>query len=65
MKINQKIKKRPIILEDMKQNHAGNKLNFEIKFLPEFTEKYNESNKIKPELNSSNKQTKNKKIFRF
>ena len=27
MKINQKIKKRPIILEDMKQNHADNKLN--------------------------------------
>ncbi len=23
----------------MKQNHAGNKLNFEIKFLSEFTEK--------------------------
>ena len=35
----------------MKQNHGGNKLNFEIKFWPEFTEKYNESNKIKPELN--------------
>ena len=51
MKINQKIKKRPIILEDMKQNHADNKLNFEIKFLPEFTEKYNELNKIKLELN--------------
>ena len=28
MKINQKIKKRPIILEDMKQNHAGNKIKF-------------------------------------
>ena len=27
MKINQKIKKRPIILEDMNQNHADNKLN--------------------------------------
>ena len=27
MKINQKIKKRPIILEDMKKNHADNKLN--------------------------------------
>ena len=52
MKINQKIKKRPIILEYMKQNHAGNKLNFEIKFWPEFTEKYNELNKIKLELNS-------------
>ena len=37
MKINQKIKKRPIILEDMKQNYGGNKLNFEIKFWPEFT----------------------------
>ena len=35
----------------MKQNHAGNKLNFEIKFWPEFTEKYNELNKIKLELN--------------
>ncbi len=55
MKINQKIKKRPIILEDMKQNHASNKLNLEIKFLPEFTEKYNELNKIKLELNSLKK----------
>ena len=27
-----KDKKRPIILEDMKKNHGGNKLNFEIKF---------------------------------
>ena len=25
-------KKKQIILEDMKQNHVGNKLNFEIKF---------------------------------
>ena len=27
MKINKKIKKRPIILEDMKQSYGGNKLN--------------------------------------
>ena len=30
----------------MKQNHAGNKLNFEIKFLPEFTEKYKNDNEL-------------------
>ncbi len=30
----------------MKQNHAGNKLNFEIKFLPEFTEKYKNNNDL-------------------
>ena len=30
----------------MKQNHAGNKLNFEIKFLPEFTEKYKKDNDL-------------------
>ena len=39
-------KKKQIILEDMKQNHAGNKLNFEIKFLPEFTEKYKNDNEL-------------------
>ena len=62
MKINQKIKKRPIIVEDMKQNHVGNKLNFEIKFLPEFTEKYNELNKIKLELNCLKEINKKQKI---
>ena len=39
-------KKKPVILEDMKQNHAGNDLNFEIKFLPEFTEKYKNDNDL-------------------
>ena len=60
MKINQKIKKRPIILEYMKQNHAGNKLNFEIKFLPEFT---NELNKIKLELNCLKEINEKQKIY--
>ena len=63
MKINQKIKKRPIILEDMKQNHGGNKLNFEIKFWPEFTEKYNELNKIKLELNCLKEINEKQKIY--
>ena len=39
-------KKKPIILEDIKQNHSNNKVHFEIKFLPEFTEKYKENDAL-------------------
>ncbi len=46
----------------MKQNHVGN-INFEIKFWLEFTEKYNELNKIKLELNCLKEINKKKKIY--
>ena len=39
-------KKKPIILEDIKQNHSNNKVHFEIKFLPEFTEKFKENDAL-------------------
>ena len=39
-------KKKPIILEDIKQNHSNNKVHFEIKFLPEFTEKFKENDTL-------------------
>ena len=49
----------------MKQNYGGNKLNFEIKFWPEFTEKYNELNKIKLELNCLKEINEKKKYIRL
>ena len=39
-------KKKVIMIEDFKQNHANNRINFEIKLLPEYAEKFKKDDKL-------------------
>lgn len=39
-------KKKVIMIEDFKQNHANNRINFEIKLLPEYAEKLKKDDKL-------------------
>ena len=34
------------MIEDFKQNHANNRINFEIKLLPEYAEKFKKDDKL-------------------